>query len=83
MNQFAKRVVVALAVFLVVVQTVAIAQNLGAAPQVNVAVQGQTGAQPETATASLRNEPPGCGWPHSTVLGRHARSIWSAETECM
>ena len=36
MNQFAKRVVVALAVFLVVVQTVAIAQNLGAAPQVNV-----------------------------------------------
>jgi hypothetical protein len=29
MNQFAKRVVVALAVFLVVVQTVAIAQNLG------------------------------------------------------
>ena len=45
MNQFAKRVIVALALCLVVVQTVAIAQNLGAAPQVNVAVQGQTGAQ--------------------------------------
>ena len=27
----------------------ALAQNLGAAPQVNVAVQGQTGAQPEGA----------------------------------
>src|ERR1035441_10910079 len=49
MNQFAKRVIVALALCLVVVQTVAIAQNLGAAPQVNVAVQGQTGAQPEGA----------------------------------
>lgn len=29
--------------FLVVCQSVALAQNLGAAPQVNVAVQGQTG----------------------------------------
>ena len=55
MNQFAKRVVVALAVFLVVVQTVAIAQNLGAAPQVNVAVQGQTGAQPEGAFLNFVN----------------------------
>jgi len=55
MNQFAKRVVVALAVFLVVVQAVAIAQNLGAAPQVNVAVQGQTGAQPEGAFLNFVN----------------------------
>src|SRR5437879_7581782 len=55
MNQFAKRVVVALAVFLVVVQTVAIAQNLGAAPQVNVAVQGQTAAQPEGAFLNFIN----------------------------
>ena len=47
MNQFAKRVVVALALCLVIVQSVAIAQNLGAAPQVNVAVQGQTGARSE------------------------------------
>src|SRR6266478_3595215 len=41
--------------FLVVVQTVAIAQNLGAAPQVNVAVQGQTGAQPEGAFLNFVN----------------------------
>ena len=55
MNQFAKRVVVTLALVLVVVQTVAIAQNLGAAPQVNVAVQGQTGAQPEGAFLNFVN----------------------------
>ena len=40
MNQFAQRVVVALALCLVIAQSVALAQNLGAAPQVNVAVQG-------------------------------------------
>src|SRR6266849_2476238 len=55
MNQFAKRVVVALALCLVIVQSVAIAQNLGAAPQVNVAVQGQTGAQPEVAFLNFVN----------------------------
>src|SRR5438270_9172084 len=55
MNQFAKRVIVALALCLVVMQTVAIAQNLGAAPQVNVAVQGQTGAQPEGAFLNFVN----------------------------
>src|SRR5438132_1935130 len=55
MNQFAKRVVVALALCLVIVQSVAIAQNLGAAPQVNVAVQGQTGAQPEGAFLNFIN----------------------------
>ena len=42
MNQFAKRVFVALALCFVIVQSVAIAQNLGAAPQVNVAVQGSS-----------------------------------------
>jgi hypothetical protein len=41
--------------FLVVCQSVAIAQNLGAAPQVNVAVQGQTGAQPEGAFLNFVN----------------------------
>ena len=52
MNQFAKRVVVALFIFLVIVQTVAIAQNLGAAPQVNVAVQGQTGRSPKARSST-------------------------------
>ncbi|MBV9081865.1 MAG: hypothetical protein JOZ62_04255 [Acidobacteriaceae bacterium] len=36
-------------------QTVALAQNLGAAPQTNVAVQGQTGAQPEGAFLNFVN----------------------------
>jgi hypothetical protein len=47
---------VVLAVCLVVVcQSVALAQNLGAAPQTNVAVQGQTGAQPEGAFLNFVN----------------------------
>jgi hypothetical protein len=33
----------------------AVAQNLGTAPQVNVAVQGQTGAQPEGAFLNFVN----------------------------
>ena len=41
--------------FAVFCQTVALAQNLGAAPQVNVAVQGQTGAQPEGAFMNFVN----------------------------
>ena len=32
-----------------------LAENLGAAPQVNIAVQGQTGAQPEGAFLNLVN----------------------------
>ena len=36
-------------------QTVALAQNLGSAPQVNIAVQGQTGAQPEGAFLNFVN----------------------------
>ena len=55
MNQFAHRLVVALAICLVIAQSVALAQNLGAAPQVNVAVQGQTGAQPEGAFLNFVN----------------------------
>ena len=39
--------------FLVVCQSVALAQNLGAAPQVNVAVQGQTGAAGRCLPESL------------------------------
>jgi hypothetical protein len=54
-NQLSKRVVVALVLCLVIAQTVAIAQNLGAAPQTNVAVQGQTGAQPEGAFLNFVN----------------------------
>src|SRR6266487_3991009 len=41
--------------FLVVCQSVALAQNLGAAPQVNVAVQRQTGARPEGAFLNFVN----------------------------
>lgn len=55
MNQFAQRAFVTLALCLIVMQGVAIAQNLGAAPQVNVAVQGQTGAQPEGAFLNFVN----------------------------
>src|ERR1019366_237682 len=40
---------------LVVCQSVALAQILGTAPQVNVAVQGQTGAQPEGAFLNFVN----------------------------
>jgi hypothetical protein len=36
-------------------QGVALAQNLGAAPQFDVAVQGQTGAQPEGAFLNFVN----------------------------
>lgn len=46
------------AAILVALTTAAIylnAQNLGAAPQTNVAVQGQTGAQPEGAFLNLVN----------------------------
>jgi hypothetical protein len=46
---------VLLVFLLVVCQSVAMAQNLGAAPQTNVAVQGQTGAQPEGAFLNFVN----------------------------
>lgn len=55
MQQSARIAMVMLAVCLIVCQTVALAQNLGTAPQVNVAVQGQTGAQPEGAFLNFVN----------------------------
>jgi hypothetical protein len=42
-----KKPVVVLAIMLLVVGQFVVGQNLGAAPQFNVAVQGETGAQPE------------------------------------
>jgi hypothetical protein len=52
-----QKLTVAMVLALVVLSTQAalIAQNLGAAPQVNVAVQGQTGAQPEGTFLNLIN----------------------------
>ena len=62
---------------LVVCQSVAIAQNLGAAPQSNVAVQGQTGAQPEGAFLNFVN------WV-GNVIGPWALALpWSAESSHM
>jgi len=42
-----KQPLVALAIMLLVIGQYVVAQNLGSTPQLNVAVQGQTGAQPE------------------------------------
>lgn len=42
-----KKPLVALAIMLLVIGQYVLAQNLGGSPQFNVAVQGQTGAQPE------------------------------------
>jgi hypothetical protein len=55
MKQIRFGVIVVALCLLVVCQTVALAQNLGAAPQTNVAVQGQTGAQPEGAFLNFVN----------------------------
>jgi hypothetical protein len=55
MSEFAKRAVVALAMIVLVAHSVVFAQNLGAVPQTNVAVQGQTGAQPEGAFLNFVN----------------------------
>jgi hypothetical protein len=46
---------VALVITLLVMEAGLIAQNLGSAPQTNVAVQGQTGAQPEGTWLNLIN----------------------------
>jgi hypothetical protein len=48
-------VVTVLLLFIVSANVAVMAQNMGAAPQVNVAVQGQTGAQPEGAFLNLVN----------------------------
>ena len=52
-RQRAATLLMAVLALVVFSQAVALAQNLGAAPQVNVAVQGQTGAQPEGAFLNL------------------------------
>src|SRR5437868_11193856 len=54
-RQRAATLLMAVLCLVVFSQAVVIAQNLGAAPQVNVAVQGQTGAQPEGAFLNLVN----------------------------
>jgi hypothetical protein len=46
---------VVVAIFPLLIAEVAIAQNLGSSPQFNVAVQGQTGAQPEGAFLNFIN----------------------------
>jgi hypothetical protein len=50
-----KQLLVVLLLLLLVVGQVAVAQNLGAAPATNVAVQGQTAAQPEGAFLNFIN----------------------------
>ena len=50
-----KEPLVVLAIMLLVIVQVAMAQNLGTAPQTNVAVQGQTAAQPEGAFLNFIN----------------------------
>ncbi len=55
MNQRVRQALAALAVLLFLAHSIAVAQNLGATPQTNVAVQGQTGAQPEGAFLNFVN----------------------------
>ena len=50
-----KKPLVVLAIMLLVVVQFVIAQNLGSSPQFNVAVQGQTGAQPEGSFLNFIN----------------------------
>ena len=50
-----KRALVVLAVVFLVVGQLVVAQNLGTNPQFNVAVQGETGAQPEGAFLNFIN----------------------------
>lgn len=54
-RQRAALLLAAVLLFLTSTNVVLLAQNLGAAPQTNVAVQGQTGAQPEGAFLNLVN----------------------------
>lgn len=54
-RQRAAVLLAAVLLFFATANVVLIAQNLGAAPQTNVAVQGQTGAQPEGAFLNLVN----------------------------
>jgi hypothetical protein len=50
-----KKALGVLAIGLLAASQFAVAQNLGATPQTNVAVQGQTGAQPEGAFLNFIN----------------------------
>ena len=68
-RQRAATLLMAVLCLVVVSQAVVLAQNLGAAPQVNVAVQGQTGAQPEGALTLRKCE--------SFEVGQ--RPAWSAD----
>ena len=61
-RQRAATLLMAVLCLVVFSQAVVIAQNLGAAPQVNVAVQGQTGAQPEGAFLNLVKLDRRCHW---------------------
>jgi hypothetical protein len=54
-RQRAALLLAAVLLLLTSANVVLLAQNLGAAPQTNVAVQGQTGAQPEGAFLNLVN----------------------------
>jgi hypothetical protein len=54
-RQRAALLLAAVLLFLTFTYVVLLVQNLGAAPQTNVAVQGQTGAQPEGAFLNLVN----------------------------
>ena len=54
-RQRAAVLLAAVLLFLTTTNVILLAQNLGAAPQTNVAVQGQTGAQPEGAFLNLVN----------------------------
>lgn len=50
-----KKALVVLAIMLVIVGQIVVAQNLGQTPATNVAVQGQTAAQPEGAFLNFIN----------------------------
>ena len=54
-DQWWRKRLVVVALTLLLIAESAAAQNLGSSPQLNVAVQGQTGAQPEGAFLNFIN----------------------------
>ena len=54
-DQWWRKRLVVVALTLLLIAEIAAAQNLGSTPQLNVAVQGQTGAQPEGAFLNFIN----------------------------
>jgi hypothetical protein len=54
-DQWWRKRLVVVALILLLIAEIAAAQNLGSSPQLNVAVQGQTGAQPEGAFLNFIN----------------------------